>query len=343
MEIIVPAAGLSSRFPNMKPKYLLYDFEHKLMLEKAVAPYLERDCHITIGVLKEHDDRYNATSFINHEMGDRVKVVIIPQVTKGPAETVYQILQLANISNGEFLVKDCDSFFHHDDKPGNYICTSDIASHEVMNRLKAKSFVISNEQGIITSIIEKRVVSNKFCVGGYKFESVEEYKQAFESISSQDREVFVSDVISVMLQNKHIFVENDAIDYVDVGTSKEWFEYNDKPVIFCDIDGTIIKAQSRVGTNSYSAQPEKLTNNIARLLELQKNGSTFIFTTSREKNMFEVTDNMLQELGFKNYTLLIGLNNAKRILINDFDASNPYPRAVAINILRNSDTLEHFL
>ena len=32
MEVIVPAAGLSSRFPGMKPKYLLHDFENKLKL-----------------------------------------------------------------------------------------------------------------------------------------------------------------------------------------------------------------------------------------------------------------------------------------------------------------------
>jgi len=342
MEIIVPAAGLSSRFPNMKPKYLLYDFEHKLMLEKAVAPYLEQGLHITIGVLKEHDEKYNATSFIRHEMGDKVNVVIIPKVTKGPAETVYQILQLANITDGSFMVKDCDSFFSHKYSDGNYICTSDIASHEVLNRLKAKSFVVSNEQGIVTSIIEKRVVSNKFCVGGYKFDSVKDYKQAFESIS-QEREVFVSDVISVMLQNGHIFSENTSTNYVDVGTSKEWFEYNDKPVIFCDIDGTIIKAQSRVGDNSYDKEPTVLTNNVAKLLELQKNGSMFIFTTSREKYTDEVTNKVLQKLGFVNYTLLSGLNNSRRLLINDFDIANPYPRAEAINIERNSDTLGLYL
>ena len=342
MEIIVPAAGLSSRFPGMKPKYLLYDYQHRLMLENAVQPYIDAGYSITIGVLKEHDEKYNSTSFIKHEMGDKVKVVIIPQITKGPAETVYQILQLANITEGEFMVKDCDSFFEHTTKSGNYICTSNVADHEVLNRLRAKSFVISNEQGIVTSIIEKQVVSNKFCVGGYKFESVAEYKKAFESIS-QEREVFVSDVISVMLQNGHIFVENDSINYVDVGTSKEWFEYNNKPVIFCDIDGTIIKAQKRVGEDSYDSEPIVLTKNVERLLEYERNGSLIIFTTSREKNQEWVTKALLSKLGFKSQQLIIGLPNARRVLINDFDVSNPYPRAEAINIERNSDTLGFYL
>ena len=39
MEIIVPAAGLSTRFPNMRPKYTLTDFTGKMMFEKAIAPF----------------------------------------------------------------------------------------------------------------------------------------------------------------------------------------------------------------------------------------------------------------------------------------------------------------
>jgi len=341
MEIIVPAAGLSSRFPNMKPKYLLFDYEHKMMLQKAVADY--PDCNITVGILSEHNAAFDAEKFINHQFGQRVKVVIIKELTKGPADTVYQILQSAGISDdAEFLVKDCDSFFTHTKTPGNYICVSDIAEHEVLNRLKAKSFVVSNEQGIITDIIEKRVVSNKFCVGGYKFESVGEYKKAFESISSES-EIFVSDVISIMLHDGKIFTEKLISNYVDVGTAQEWFKYNDKPVIFCDIDGTIIKAQRRVGINSYDDEPEVMTKNVERLLEYEQNGSLIIFTTAREKDQEWVTRAMLARLGFKSNQLIIGLPNARRILINDFDNSNPHPRAEAINIYRNTDTLDHYL
>jgi hypothetical protein len=341
MEIIVPAAGLSSRFPNMKPKYLLFDYEHKMMLEKAVADY--PDMPITVGILSEHNACFDSELFIKHQFGDRVKVVILKEMTKGPADTVYQILQKAGISDdAEFLVKDCDSFFSHTKTPGNYICVSDIAEHEVLNRLRSKSFVISNEQGVITDIIEKRVVSNKFCVGGYKFESVGDYKKAFESISTE-REIFVSDVISVMLHNGKIFTEKLISNYIDVGTAQEWFKYNDKPVIFCDIDGTIIKAQRRVGLNSYDDEPEVLRKNVEKLLEYEKNGSLIIFTTAREKSQESITRSMLTKLGFESFQLIIGLPNARRILINDFDSSNPFPRAEAVNIQRNSDNLDYYL
>lgn len=341
MEIIVPAAGLSSRFPNMKPKYLLYDYKHDMMLKNSIRQFI-RQYNVTIGILKEHDDKFHAKEFIDYNFGDNVKVVILNEPTKGPAATVAQIIQQANIK-GEILIKDCDSFFDHEVRDGNYICVSKISEHEVLKKLSSKSFVVSNEQNIITNIIEKQVVSDTFCVGAYKFDSAEEFTKAYNDISIYEGEIYVSDVIGRMIDLGHIFTEQKVSNYVDVGTSSDWFEYNNKPVIFCDIDGTIIKAQSRVGANNFDDDPIPLTKNISRLLEMQKNGAQFIFTTARNKSLENRTRKVLNDLGFVNYELIMSLLNSKRILINDYNDANPYPRAEAINIRRDSDNLGDFI
>ena len=52
---------------------------------------------------------------------------------------------------------------------------------------------------------------------------------------------------------------------------------------------------------------------------------------------------MLKKIGFDNFQLITGLLNTKRILINDYNDANPYPRAIAINIKRNHDNLKDFL
>lgn len=345
MEIIVPAAGLSSRFPGMRPKYLLYDYAHRLMIYRALEPYLNYS--ITIGVLKEHDEKYHAVEALKHEFKNvscDIKIVVLEKPTNGPADTVYQIIKKTNYigPSSPFMIKDCDSFFEHEVTTGSYICVTDIAHHDVIKRLSAKSFVVSNDQGIITNIVEKKVVSNKFCVGAYKFVSAGEYVKSFEHISSE-KEIFVSDVISVMLQQGVVFTEKETKNYIDVGTSEEWFDYNDRPVIFCDIDGTIIINQGRVGENNYESVPIILQKNINRLLQLEKNGAQIIFTTARTKELHSKTENMLINLGFKKHQLITGLQNSRRILINDFNKTNPFPRATAINIPRNSDTLEDFL
>lgn len=341
MEIIVPAAGLSTRFPNMKPKYLLYDYKGDMMIMNALKSFRIANHKINIGILKEHQEKYNVIEQISYEFPDNINYVVIDEPTRGPADTVYQILKQSNVT-GEFLVKDCDSFFDHNITSGNYICVSNISKHEILKKLSSKSFVISNEQGIITNIIEKQVVSDTFCVGGYKFESVEQYNSAFDYVSKMSGEIFVSDIISHMLDQGCVFTKKDVTNYVDVGTAKDWFEFNDKPVIFCDIDGTIVVAQSRLDLQS-KKEAIPLRNNVDRLLELQKNGAQFIFTSAREHQFTKDTREMLNRLGFIDFQLICGLQNSKRILINDYNSANPYPRAEAVNIQRNADNLSDFL
>jgi hypothetical protein len=340
MEIIVPAAGLSTRFPNMRPKYTLTDFTGKMMFEKAISPFIEKHS-ITIGMLKEHDDKYKTSEYIRQEYGDTVRVVILENRTAGPADTVYKIIKALNLKDEEILIKDCDSFFDHEYREGNYVCVSDIQHHEILKRLAAKSFIISNNQGIITSIIEKQVVSNKFCVGGYKFESAELFQTAFENLSNANvKEIFVSHVIEDCLNNKHIFNESVVDNYVDVGTAEEWFEHNDKSVLFCDIDGSIIQAQAK---HEYGSAPVPLEKNLKRIKDLIADGSTIIFTTARPSKYHTEIEKMLESLGFIDFQLITGLPNTKRILINDYNEANPYPRAVAINLKRNHDNLADFL
>ena len=340
MEIIMPAAGLSTRFPNMRPKYTLTTFDGKMMFEKAVAPFV--GVHpITIGVLAENEAKHPITDYVRQEYGDAIKILVLPNRTAGPADTVYQMLKQLNLGEQEILIKDCDSFFNHQYQEGNYVCLSSIADHDVIRRLASKSFVVSNNQGIITGVVEKQVVSDKFCVGGYKFESADLFVQAFEQLQQANvKEIFVSHIIEECLDNNVIFKESIVTDYVDVGTADEWVDYNDQSVIFCDIDGTIIKAQPR---HAFGGPPEPLEKNIAIIKQLIDQGSEVIFTTARPKKIHNNIIEMLTALGFKNFQLISGLLNTKRILINDYNEANPYPRAIAVNIKRDSDTLGDYL
>lgn len=341
MEIIMPAAGLSTRFPNMRPKYTLTDFSGSMMFEKALAPYIGK-YPITIGMLKEHNDQYNVSRYIKDKFEDQIKVIILDQRTAGPADTVYQILKKLNLADqDDFLIKDCDSFFDHSYQEGNYVCVSNIKNHEIIKRLSSKSFIITNNQGIITSIIEKQVVSDKFCVGGYKFECASMFIENYERLIAEHvEEIFVSHIIEECLNQGHIFKESLVDNYHDVGTAEEWFEFNDKAVIFCDIDGTIVKAQPK---HEYHLDPVPLENNIKKVKELAADGGKIIFTTARPKSYDERTLELLQNLGFTNFELISGLPNTKRILINDYNEANPYPRAIAVNIKRDQDTIGDYL
>ena len=345
MEVIVPAAGLSTRFPNVKPKYLHFGYDNKMMLVKAVEPYRGK-YGITVVLLKEHVEKYNAYEFVRGELPE-ANIVVVDEPTKGPADTVRvaleNILLLKDDIDFQFLVKDCDSFFDHQPLSTNYVCVSNISSHETLNKLASKSFVKYNDQNIITDIIEKQVVSDSFCVGAYKFGSAEQYMHTYEKLKDRGGELFVSHIIQDMLENGTLFNKVEVTDYVDVGTADDWHKYNDMPVLFCDIDGTLIKAQSRYGNNSYDTAPNVLKENMKRIREYHDKGCQIIFTTARPDKYFDQTFKMLHDLGFKNFVLVTGLHNARRVLINDYNTSNPYPRAEAINIYRDHDNLKDFL
>jgi len=340
MEIIMPAGGLSTRFPNMRPKYSLADYQGNMMFESAVGPYLGQH-HITIGLIEENEARYRIADYIYDKYGSDITVVILPERTAGPADTAYQILKQINLPvDTEILIKDCDSFFDHEYQPGNYVCVSSIKDHEVLKKLGSKSFIVANDQGIITSIIEKQVVSDKFCVGGYKFESADLYVKTFEAlVAAEVPEIFVSHVIEQCLNEGHIFKEASVTNYYDVGTAEDWFEYNDRNVVFCDIDGTVIVAQNRMKDDPVTPLPD----NIERVKQLVKNGGRLIFTTARPADRRDKDIAMLKSLGFDDFELVSGLPNTKRILINDYNEANPYPRAVAVNIKRDSDNLGDYI
>ena len=106
--------------------------------------------------------------------------------------------------------------------------------------------------------------------------------------------------------------------------------------IFCDIDGTLIKAQNK---NEYNQLGTPLINNVKCILKLIEEDNQVIFVTARPESAKDLTIKTLENIGFINPNVIMGLYNCKRVLINDFNNANPYPRAISVNIERNSDAL----
>lgn len=341
MEIIIPAAGLSTRFPNMRPKYTLVDHNGNLMIENVIKPFYKKN-NVFIGILKEHQEKYGAADLLRCKFKNNINIIILDDYTKGPADTVYKIIQKSNINKKSgILIRDCDSFFDHKILKDNYVCTYDFASSSIIKTPNSKSYIISNDKNIITSIAEKKIISNKFCVGGYKFNSAGLFCDSYDTLCGYEKkEIYVSDIVDICIKNNILFHENKVKNYVDVGTFEQWKIYNDKSVIFCDIDGTIIIAQSK---HEYDNPPIILENNVKLLLKMIEEGSEIIFTTARPNSCKIKTNRLLKKLGFKKFKLITGLKNCKRILINDFNNANPYPRAIAVNIKRNNDNINDFL
>ena len=343
MEIIVPCAGRSSRFPNMRPKYLLSDYRRRLMVAGALEGVLGR-YPITITILQEHVTKYDALTILQETFGDQVKIVVLEEPTASPAQTVVETLSRIGLTSGSFLIRDCDSFFDMQISEGNKVYTSSLSANPRMNNVAALGFVISNDQRVILKLVEKRVVSDSFCAGAYQFAEVQDFLQAYAALQDQTGELYISNVIDFMIANGKVFSESLVENYVNVGTAPAWHAYNNRPTIFCDIDGTIVTNQSAYGATRYDKGTYKpLQANIDALKKFLGTGSIIIFTTARSKAYFQATREMLDALGFADCQLIMELNHSKRILINDHAPSNPYPASVAINLVRDTDRLEDYL
>ena len=345
MDIIIPCAGQSTRFPNMRPKYLLCDYLGRSMIQLAADQYLT-DHTVHIVILQKHEDQYKVTSQLRSMFGTLVKVIVLEHPTSGPAETIDQALNSITVPKGDgFLVKDCDSMFEHDRlSPGNKIFVDTLDANPAIRMPGNKSYVIDNNLGVVSNIVEKKIISDTFCVGGYQFESVDIYRDAYNKVkNSRLSEIYISSIIDYLVTNGTIFSTSKVKHYLDMGTIEDWFKYNNKPTLFIDIDGTIVENQSLHGSNNYEKDAVILTNNVQILSKAKENGAQLIFTTSRPERFRTATQHLLNKLGFFDCQLLMGMHHSKRILINDFAPSNVYPSAVAINIPRNSDTLADYL
>jgi dTDP-glucose pyrophosphorylase len=337
MEIIMPCAGLSTRFPNLRPKYLLTDYSGKLMIENAAKHFIGKH-NITIAILKQHNEMFNAENKLRDAFGDKVNIVVLDEPTSGPADTVYQTIMKAKYfftSVSPMLIKDCDGFYDTDLIDGNAIYVSKLSKNPDIRNAPAKSYTITNEQGIITSVVEKQIVSDSFCVGGYQFASIGEFVDTFDKLKgSSTSEIFVSNIIDYMISNGRVFTEKEVENFIDVGTADDWFKFNNKPTYFCDIDGTIIKSK-----DFHDDLYEPIQGNVNALLKEQARGCKLMFVTARKKKYEDYTNKILTEMGFVNYVLVMEVNHSRRVLINDYANSNPFPSAVAINLKRDSDNL----
>ena len=342
MELLIPCAGKSSRYPTEKPKYLLTMPDGKLMIQATTESIVSQFDRIFFAVLKEHDEKFHSSAILK-KLFPKSEVLVIDEVTRGQAETIVKMLKHFNIKDS-FLVKDSDAYFELKlpyESNKNYISICDAKKIHTA-KLYNKSFVeISNQKYILRTSLQ--IISNFFSCGGYFFSSAIDFIENFKKYEEMqmEGEFFVSNIIDIMIDNNHIFHPMECINYGDWGTYEEWVEYKrSKSSYFFDIDGVIYENGSEFwepkwGENKIFIEAKKKVN------ELFNSGNQIILITSRPEKFREITIEQLERDGVLYHKLIMGVFHGSRYLINDYSNTNPYPTAKAINTKRNSiDFLE---
>jgi hypothetical protein len=342
--LIMPAAGQSSRFPNMRPKWLLTMPDGSLMFEKSLSLLdLSQFDRMIIICLKEHIEQYINIEFLQsilNKIHSNFEICILDNPTKSQAETISYAIEKCGI-DGPFFTKDCDNKFSVQWDGGDEISVIDLSEFESLVNARNKSYVSIDHLSNVTNIVEKQVISNYFCCGGFGFKSAKEFIKHYSFIEKEN-EVYVSHIVYSMLISGINFKANYSTKYVDWGTLSDYQRYMDSfYTIFCDVDGVLMINGSKFGKDGWDTKP--IEQNIRALIDLQNEDRLFlIITSSRPESEIPRISSILRSFGLSPQKYIMNLPHSKRYLINDYSNTNRYPTAIAINLERDAVNLKNF-
>jgi hypothetical protein len=319
----------------------------ELAIARAAASVPRETCtRIVAAVRREHDERYGAASLLKDTLGTHVEVVILDHDTRGPADTVAEIVSRAGIE-GAIAIKDADSFFDPAPMPNTgFVALSDVRATPKMSNVGAKSFAIVNDNGLVVEMVEKSLASNYVSVGLYGFPDARAYLDIHRTLSRvhETGEIFVSHVMNRAIAGGLVVAPLFISNLVDVGTLEDWRRYvRARGSILTDLDGVVFQNHSRYFPPYWSDDDVPIAENVAALRTWQEQGAQLIFITARPEAYRQKTQQALQGLGLDPHAIIMDCRHGRRFLVNDHAASNPYPSAVAVSIERNSANLSEYL
>lgn len=347
MQLIIPMAGRSSRFPDLKPKWMLTHPSGRFMVIEAIAGLNLEDFEtINFVYLEEHETQHSFLKGFREELEDlgwldKTRFIALKEATKDQPETVYQAIKQGGIT-GPIFIKDSDNRFNVKIEPSNCVCFADLNKVGLI-KPKNKSYINTDSKQIILNIVEKQVISSQFCVGGYGFSDASLFTDTLDKMNL-GKERYISNVIYQLMLDGQNFRAIECTHYSDWGTVEDWDRFKRSyATLFVDLDGTLVK-NSSAHFPPYIGESAPLQSNVDILKHLQSSGKfEIIITTSRPEKYRSVTMKQLESLGIVPKHLLMGLQHSKRIIINDYSKSNPFKSCDSINLKRNADDLKEIL
>lgn len=344
--LIIPAAGKSSRFPNMKPKWLLTHPTGELMISMVLTPALVSGYDkIYITILDYHRDQYDAVTILNQIIAERkiphCEVVVLSTATKSASETVYETIKQKKIV-GAITIKDSDCIvdFVFDHTSYDFLVGLDINTHPITNPGN-KSYLITDEHDIIQDIVEKSVVSNIMCAGVYSLDNCKLFRDTYDLLVAsglfESRELFVSHIFSYLIQKQIISPQYvECTGFADWGTLQDWREEQKRHKTYLfDIDGVLVENVGKYGKQNWYNSNIPIMENVQLVKELADKGNQIIFITARDTEGVRPIIQMLQEYQITYHNIIVDCYHSQRVIINDHSATNPYPSCDSISINRN--------
>ena len=148
----------------------------------------------------------------NEEFGDKTHIIVIKN-TRNVVDTVLQTIAQIPYNKFGVFIKDADASFDINELNNeNTVYTYKLEDVTEINP-SSKSYVSTTSDDVVLNIIEKRVISSEFCVGGYYFNDIKKFVDLCKCVCEYDK-LYLSNVIYYdILRNGEIYRTEQVIKF----------------------------------------------------------------------------------------------------------------------------------
>lgn len=234
----MPMGGLGSRFTNAgftTPKPMI-EVDGLPMFQKALSSLsiknIEKDLFFVIR--QEHVDNQNLDKLIKRA-APKAKIIVIPRLTRGAAETAYAAKDLINPNDG-LVIMDCDLWFKSlsyenmikQSLGGNLDIDGGLLTFKATSA--RYSYAKINDRGFVTATAEKEAISDRAIAGAYYFSYASNFVESADrllakKLSDKMNEYYLSFIFSDMIANHKNILATNVDNYASFGTPEELNKY----------------------------------------------------------------------------------------------------------------------
>ena len=216
--LIIPAAAYTEINEQFIPEiFKINDTGRMNIISNMIDLPLSDFDKIYIVVNQRIDEIYNIKNMLqvqlkNEEFGDKTCIIVIEN-TRNVVDTVLQTVAQIPYNKFGVFIKDADASFNITELNNeNTVYTYKLEDVKEINP-SSKSYVSTTSDDVVLNIIEKRVISSEFCVGGYYFNDIKKFIDLCECVSEYDK-LYLSNVIYYdILRNGEIYRTEQVIRF----------------------------------------------------------------------------------------------------------------------------------
>ncbi len=215
--LIVPVAADKPEYAGCMPYMFAPDKDGTMLCVKSIMGLnLEVFDNIYFTILRKHAEAYDIDKLLELQFKrsglGKARIVILDTPTATQAATIVETITKENIG-GAIFIKDADGYFSAEIYPENGVAVYPLEQLDLVDP-RNKSYVAVDDMQHITNIIEKRVVSHLFNAGGYCFENVSDFLEAYSRYNVLGH-IYLSHLIYSLLLEGHTFRPIKVTEYSD--------------------------------------------------------------------------------------------------------------------------------